>query len=130
MNSGQLDRQISIYRKSVTNHPDFGTEIIEWVPLVALPGSPVIAEKFWASVQDELPSKSEFVKNNLPIGKLKTRIRLRYRTDIDMTMRVLVHGDVDMTYQIIGGPVMVNSAGRKNLIEIMCEHYSTIGETL
>lgn len=129
MKAGQLDRQISIYRKSVTKDSSYNTEIIEWVPLAPLPGSPVIAEKFWASVQDELPSRAESVKNDLHLGKLKTRIRLRYRSDIDMTMRVVVHGDVDITFQIIAGPVIVTSEGRKNMIEIMCEHSTTLGNS-
>jgi len=120
--AGKLDRQISIERKQVTQDPIFGTEIVSWVPLVAQAGSPTIAERFWAEVQDVMPSRAEVVQQGLTIARNQTRIRLRWRDDIDSSMRVTVHGDTDTVYSIVGGPAEID--GRKGLIEIVCEKFS------
>ena len=121
--AGKLDRQISIERKQVTLDPVYGTELIEWVPLVAEPGSPTVAVRFWAEVQDALPSKAESVVSGAVVAHNQTRIRMRWRDDIDSSMRVTVHGDSDTVYQIVGGPADID--GRKSQIEIMCERYSS-----
>lgn len=126
MKAPTMNRQISIEQKSVTQDADYGSDVVTWVPLVAAAGSPVIAERWWAEVQDVMPSRSEAVKNGLSNARNQTRIRMRYRNDIDSTMRVTVHGDSDVVYQIIGGPVEIG--GRKAYIEMVCERYSTAGD--
>jgi len=118
-----MDRQISIERKQVTLDPVYGTELIAWVPLVAEPGSPTVAVRFWAEVQDALPSKAESVTSGLAVARNQTRIRMRWRSDIDSSMRVTVHGDTDVVMQIVGGPADID--GRKSQIEIVCEKYSS-----
>jgi len=117
------DRQITIQRKQVSTDPDFGTELVTWVPLVAVPGSPEVGERFWAEVQDALPSRSEAVTMGLSVARNQVRIRFRYRDDVDSSMRVLLHGDgADQVLQIVGGPAMIG--GRKELTEIVCEKIS------
>ena len=123
MNSGKMDRQITIEQKSVTVDPVYGTELVTWVPLVALPGSPVVAVRFWAEVQDALPSRDERLTQNVAIAAKRTRIRMRWRDDIDSSMRVILHGDSDKTYQIISPPAEIE--GRKDRIEFMCEWVSS-----
>ena len=123
MRAGRTDRQITIERKQVTQDSVFGSEIVTWVPLVALAGSPTIAEKFWAEIQDFLPSRSEAIQNGLQLARNQTRCRFRWRGDIDSSMRVTVHGDTDTVYQIVGGPAEVD--GRKSQIEIVLERYSS-----
>ena len=133
MRSGLLDRQITVERKAVPSDPEyvapdasFGTEQTVWVPLVVQPGSPPLAERFWAEVQDPLPSRSESVTEGLVIARNQTRIRMRYRDDIDSSMRVRLHGDgEDVIYQIIGGPAVVTREGRKSMIEMACERFSS-----
>ena len=117
-----FNRLITIEYKVVTQDQDYGTEIINWTPLSALPGSPVVAEKFPAQVLDVLPSRAESVQNGLEISRNQTRIRMRYRNDVTSAMRVTVHGDTDVIYQIIGGPAMI---GRKEGLELLCEKYSS-----
>ena len=121
--AGKLDRQITIEQKSVTIDPDYGTEVITWVPLAVLPGSPVVAERFWAEVQDVMPSRSESVLQGLAVARNPTRIRVRWRADITSAMRVIVHGDTDVLYQIVGGPAEIR--GRKTMLELVCERYSS-----
>lgn len=124
--AGALDRQVTVERKQISRDPDFGTETIDWVPLVALPGSPVVGERFWAQVMDALPSHDEGLSQGLVVSRNLTRMRLRYRTDIDSSMRVRLHGDgADIVYQIVGGPANVFKDGRKVLMEIECERYSS-----
>lgn len=121
--SGQHDTQISIWRKSVTQDADFGTPIITRVPLVAQAGSPTIAERFWAEVEDVMPSRSEAVKMGLSVARNQTRIRMRWRNDVDSSMEIVVHGDADVTYQIVAGPAEIED--RKSRIEMMCEKVSS-----
>lgn len=123
MRAGGLDRQISIWKKSVTQDSTYGSEVITWIPLVPDLGSPVDAVRFWAEVQDALPSRDEGLKQGLVIAANRTRIRMRYRNDITSDMQVIVYGDTNATYQIIGGPAMIE--GRKERMEIMCEKYSS-----
>jgi head-tail adaptor len=123
MRAGELDREITIERKQATQDPTYGTEIVTWVPLVAQVGSPVIAQRFNAQVQDALPSRSESVRMGLDLARNQTRLRMRYRTDIDSSMRVTVHGETDIVYQIVGGPAMID--GRQQFLELMLERYSS-----
>lgn len=116
-----MDRQILIERKSVTQDPNYGTEIPTWVPLSTVDGQP---ERYWAEVQDVLPSRSESVtQGGLQVARNLVRIRLRYRNDIDSSMRVTLFGTVTHVMQIVGGPAAIE--GRKERIEIMCEKYSS-----
>lgn len=123
MNPGRQTRQITIERKQVTLDPEYGTQITTWVPLVAQAGSPTIAERFDAEVQDILPSRSEAVLQGLAQNRLQTRLRMRWRDDVDSSMRVTVHGDTDRIYSIISGPV--EFGGRKEQIEMVLERYSS-----
>jgi head-tail adaptor len=125
MRAGGLDRQITIEKKSVTQDSQYNTDVVTWVPLVVAAGSPAVAERFWAQVQDVMPSRSESVRQGLAMARNQTRIRMRWRNDIDSTMRVTVHGDTDTVYQIVGGPAEIE--GRKERIELVCERYSSDG---
>ncbi len=125
MRAGEFDIQVTVERKAISQEGDYNSNVIAWVPLAVLPGSPEVAEKFWAQVQDVLPSKSESVTQGLAMAKNQTRVRLRFRSDIDSSMRIVVHYDTDVIYQIIGGPAQIG--GRRQFLEIMCAKYSTDG---
>ena len=123
MRVGTLSRQITIEQKQVTVDSTYGTELVTWVPLVAEAGSPTVAVRFWAEVQDTLPSRAESVIQGLAVARNQVRIRLRYRNDITSAMRVVLHGDgADEVLQIVGGPASVG--GRKEMTEIVCERIS------
>lgn len=123
MLAGKLDTLILIERKTVVPDPIYGTETIVWVPLDETDDSPPLPKKVWAEVQDALPSKAEGVVQGLNVAKNQTRIRLRWRNDVRMDMRVTVYRDPVVVMQIVGGPADVD--GRKAMIEIMCERYSS-----
>lgn len=124
MKAGRLDRQITIEYKSITQDPDYGTELVSWLPLSYEPGSPLVAEKYAANVQDVLPSRSEAVAQGLTIGRDQTRMRIRWRDDVTSAMRVTLHGDAsDQIFEIVSGPADFD--GRKTQIEFMCERYTS-----
>ena len=74
-----------------------------------------------------MPSRSEAMVQGLNVARALTRIRLRWRDDIDQTMRVIVHRDAgaDHVFKIVGGPAEIG--GRKAYIELLCERFSTDG---
>lgn len=123
MMSQKFMRLVTIEKKETTVDSTYGTEVVTWVPLVAEPGSPVVAEKFWAEIQDAIPSRAESVTQGLTVAHNQTRLRMRWRDDIDSSMRVTVHGDSDRVYQIVGGPAEIG--GRKEMIEMVLERYSS-----
>ena len=125
MQPAKLNRQVTFSRRSVTTDPVYGTEVVIWVPLSYLPGSPEVAEKYWVELQDVLPSRSEAVRQGLASARDQTRLRMRWRSDVDSSQRVTVHGDTDSLYQIVSGPAEI--MGRKVWIEMMLEKYTTAG---
>lgn len=122
MRAGQLDRQVTIEKKQVTQDATYGTDVVTWVPLVAQPGSPTVAQRFWAQVQDVLPSRSESVTQGLAVARNQSRLRMRYRSDVTSDMRVIVHKATDAIYQIVGGPAVI---GRNEWLEMVIEKYSS-----
>lgn len=126
MQSGRADRLITIERPQRSTDPQYGTEVVTWVPLEAKPGSPTVAVKFFAEVEDFLPSRSESVTLGLQVARNKTRFRMRWRADVTSDMRVTVHGvtpDQDVLYSIVGGPAQI--MGRMAMIEWVGERYSS-----
>ncbi len=111
--AGSLNREITIQYQTVSQDPVYGTEVPSWA---ALGGGRMAAE--WI---DTPPSRSEGVKQGLTVARNQSRCRIRWRNDVDSTMRVVLHGDGDVVYQIIGGPAMI---GRKEWLEIVCEKYA------
>lgn len=108
MNLVQLDKRCRIERRVTTRDPDYGTPVDSW-ELVAV---------VWCSVQDELPSRSEAVKNGLTVATQRARVRMRYRSDITSDMRLIIMRPAAQTYQIVSGPAEL---GRKDGIELFAE---------
>lgn len=113
MNIGNLNTRCRIDRKSVTQDPVYGTEIVEWVCHAVV----------WCHVQDELPSKSlESVKNGVTVAVARVRVRMRYRNDIDGSMRLVINRPGRVIYQIVAGPAEL---GIKEGTELFCERFSS-----
>jgi SPP1 family predicted phage head-tail adaptor len=70
-----------------------------------------------------MPSRAESVTQGLSMSKNQVRVRMRYRNDIDSSMKITVHRDTDQIMQIIGGPAQID--GRKQFLEMMCERISS-----
>lgn len=121
----RLNRQITIEKKVTTTDAATGRPKVAWEPLSYEPGSPPVAERYWAELLDDMPSRTEALEAGLNIARNRTRLRMRWRDDIDSTMRVVVWGDSYTTYQIVGGPAEIG--GRKRYIEMLLEKHSTQG---
>lgn len=108
MRAADLNHRVLVEKKTVTTDPDYGTETVTWATVANL----------WANVQDVLPSRSEAVKNGLATATSQTRIRMRFRTDIDSTMRMTINRPAPVVYQIISGPAEL---GRREWMEFVVE---------
>lgn len=108
MIASDLNHRVLIERQVVTQDPQYGTEAVTWVTVANL----------WANVQDVLPSRSEAVKNGLATATSQTRIRMRFRTDIDSSMRMTISRPAPVVYQIISGTAEL---GRREWMEFVVE---------
>lgn len=108
----KLNWRCTVERKSTTRDPKFGTAVVVWVTQCTV----------WCNVQDVLPSRSaESVANNLAVLVQKVRVRMRRRTDIDASMRLVINRPTAKTYQIVAGPAELDG---KKFIEFMAEEYT------
>lgn len=108
---GMLDTRIRIERRSVTQDPTYGTDVVTWVPLATV----------WAEVKDVLPSRqqAEQTRAQLQVATQRSRVRMRYRTDVDSSMRCVIGG---LLHHIVSGPAEI---GRHEYVELQIERYST-----
>jgi len=111
MRAGTLDRTITFQRPSAGQEGKFGTTAGPWVDVATVR----------ANVQDMLPSRAERISDQIVIASRPARVRIRYRTGLDSSMRIL-HGDRIM--QIIAGPAEI---GRREALEFIAQDYSTAG---
>ena len=112
MIAGQLNRRCLIEKRSVTQDAQFGSEVITWVKVAEV----------WCEVRDVLPSRStEKPVLSLKVETQKTRIRMRWRTDLNTTMRLTINRPPLSIYQIIGGPAEI---GNREYIEYIAEEFS------
>lgn len=100
--------------KSVTQDASYGTETVVWNDLKTVS----------CEFVDMLPSKSEAVINGaIDVATIRTRVRMRYRNDIDTTMRLKTKiSSITHYYQLISGPSIINQ-GRH--MEFIAERYSS-----
>ncbi|MBX3629315.1 MAG: phage head closure protein [Nitrosomonas sp.] len=105
-----LNTRCEIQYKHVSQDETYGTEKIKWLTKAVV----------WVEKQDELPSRSESIKNGLAVSALRARIRMRFRRDIDSSMRCKINGE---TWQIISPAAMIG--GRNEYSEMMIEKYSS-----
>ncbi len=109
MNPGPLDTRIRIEYPASTQDADYGTPVPVWTLLAVV----------WANVQDVMPSRSESVRQGLEVARNQTRIRYRFRQDVDSSMRVVIGSRI---LQIVAGPAEL---GRHEYSEVICESAST-----
>lgn len=106
-----LDTRVRIEQKSVAPDPIYGTDVVAWLPLCVV----------WAEVLDVLPSRqqAEQVRQVVQVATQRSRVRMRYRTDINATMRCIIGNNA---YQIVNGPAEI---GRHEYLELVIERMST-----
>lgn len=107
----QLDRQILIEKPTAAQDATYGSAVTAWE----------YHAKPWAERKDILPSRSEQLRQGIVQNRLQTRFRIRWRDDIDASMRITDGRDV---FQIVGGPAEI---GRREWLELLCEKPTTTG---
>lgn len=113
--AGRFTRTISIDYPVSEEEAGYGSRVTRWDRLCTCQ----------AELQDVLPSRSESLRVGLEMGRNFTRLRMRWRSDVDSTMRVVVHGGTDLVYQIVSGPAAIN--GRQHRMEMLIERYTSSG---
>lgn len=109
MRIGKLDRYVLVEQKSVTNDPDYGSEVVTWV----------LHKAAWASILDVTTKMQESTNSDLRQLKQPTRVQMRYDPTIDVTMRLVVV-DTGRILNIVSQPAEI---GRREAIEFMAENY-------
>lgn len=98
-------------------------------------GSWELVAEVAAEVQDMLPSRGERLAEGINVAARPARVRIRYRSDVAASMRVLVgrilkdvdgnpYWTTDRTAQIVTVPA---DLGWREAREFMIEDYSTAG---
>lgn len=108
----KLITRVRIERPVAGTDPTYQTPTVTW-ELVGLA---------WAEMVDKLPSRDEATLDTIALSKIRTRLRLRYRTDLDAAMRFIIMRPSETVWSIIGGPAMI---GNKEKIEFLCEKVSS-----
>ena len=104
MGAGTMRHRVQIQAKTVA-HDDHGAPVATWTPVATV----------WASL--EATSTREWFAAQQVQSEVTQRIRIRYRTDIDATMRVVHKGRV---YDIVG--ILPNN--RQTQCVLMCKERS------
>lgn len=114
MNIGSLNARCRVEYPVHSQDPVYGGDTITWTLLAVV----------WCNYQDELPSKSERVEQSLVLNTNRTRIRMRYRSDVDSAMRLVINRPNPTFYQIESGPAEL---GNKDGLEMMVVAFSSKG---
>ena len=78
----QLDRIITIQQRTVARDPSFGGEIVTWVDL----------DEVWASFRPRTATERFENESNIELASNTAAFRVRYRSDVDETMRIVHDG--------------------------------------
>ena len=112
MNIGKLTSYCRVEHPVITQEGEYGTPVTTWTLLTTS----------WFNLTDMLPSRSEAVKNGLNISAIQTRVRGRYRTDMNASMRIVTQSIPNVTYNLITEPAIL---GNREGVEFMVERVSS-----
>ena len=113
MEIGTLNRRALIERKRITQDATYGTEVVTWTTVATV----------WCEVQDVLPARAfEYNKAGMGVSVNLSRVRMRYRTDVDSAMRLTIGRPTATVCQIVSGPAEL---GNRDGIELIVERYSS-----
>ena len=85
--AGSLNHRITIQRQEQTQSPETGEMLVDWADVADV----------WAHVEDV--SVRDFIASASEQSQVTTRCTLRYRDDVDSSMRFLFRGQ---PYNILG----------------------------
>lgn len=94
----KCDEKVTIQHDIGGIEDAYGT-LENWVPLLV---------RYWANVQDVLPSRAESTSNGLRQGVQRSRLRMQGAGGVTLKMRAVLHNRGDQVMQIIAGPAMLD----------------------
>lgn len=115
LTAGQLNRVVRVEKRVMVVDPEYGTQTESWVSLG-------VAR---AQVQDVLPSRGEGAANGINIQLRPARVRMRWRTDIDASMRLIYLDRGGRIMEVVTQPAEL---GQREGIEFMVQEYSARGD--
>ncbi|ATQ75086.1 hypothetical protein CR152_11550 [Massilia violaceinigra] len=95
----KCDEKVTVQRRTTVTDPDSGVELDDWIDFLV---------RYWAHVQDTLPSRSESTKNGMHMATQPARMRMQAAAAVNTEMRVILHSRGDRVAQIISGPAMLD----------------------
>lgn len=104
MQAGQLRHRLKLYRPTASRSPTGAVKVGQWEHILTLWGqfTPL-------SVKDIIAGQAQD-------SQITARAKIRYRTDIDNTMRV---EHIGRMYEIVGEPLADNASGREYLTLVL-----------
>ena len=106
-----LNKRCRIERP-VSTQDTYGAVVTEWVTLAVV----------WCEVQDRAPSRDEQLNQTATVSGVRARVRMRYRSDVDTSVRLVIMRPEQTVWGVVGGPAEI---GNRDCIELMCEKVST-----
>lgn len=104
MRPGELRLRVTIQRQTVTGKDTLNNDIVKWTDVATV----------WAQVIDL--SGREFFASQQANAEITTRVRIRFRTGITASMRV-VYGS--RTLELVSPPIDPDGHGRE--LYLMCK---------
>lgn len=95
----KCDEKVTIEHNIGGVEDAYGTAVENWQPLLL---------RYWANVQDVLPSRAETTNNGLRQGVQRSRLRMQGAGGATLQMRAVLHSRGDQVMQIIAGPALMN----------------------
>ena len=108
----KCDEKVTIQRRTTVTDPDSGAQLDEWVDFLV---------RYWANVEDTLPSRSESTRNGMHMSTQPGRMRMQGASMVTTEMRAVLHSRGDRIAPIISGPAMLNDRVH---YEFMIEGYA------
>lgn len=95
----KCDEKVTIEHDVGTTRDSGNRVIPDWKPLLS---------RYWANVQDELPSRAEATENGRQKSVQRARLRIQGAKDVTLKMRAVLHSRGDQVMQIIAGPALLD----------------------
>lgn len=116
MPAGKFNRVLRVEKRVDVIDSEYGTTTVSWQ---------AVSPRSWANVQDVLPSRGETLANGIDVSRRPARVRMRWRTDIDATMRIVFLDRENRIMEILTEPAEM---GNREGIEFMAAEYSARGD--
>lgn len=96
----KCDEKVTIEHNVGGSDPLYNTPVENWQPLLS---------RYWANVQDVLPSRGESTSNGIEIGVKHARLRMQGAAGVTLQMRAVLHNRGNQVMKIIAGPAMLDN---------------------